>query len=198
MINREATNDIELNQAPIATGNKNFLLSGLLWIDKWILRAFERLVLAVSLLSLSIIVFSIVITRYFFDYAPPWSDELPRYIMVWLTFIGMSYCVRKGEHVVVDILFARMKGKFKKYYFSFTLLVCTVFSGILTYYGWNLTLKMFEINQQSVSLGIPMAYIYLAIPVGCFLMAKNFLHLLIVNIFGKEVVTKLNEGGEDE
>ena len=94
------------------------------WIDKNILENIEKYILAIGLIFLSVVVIFTVITRYFFGYSPDWSDELPRFIVIWITFIGMSYCVRKGEHVVIDILISRFKGNFKKYFSMIILLIC--------------------------------------------------------------------------
>jgi C4-dicarboxylate transporter, DctQ subunit len=161
------------------------------WVDR-ILESIERIVIALGLLTLTIVVVGTVISRYFFNYSPDWSDELPRFIVIWVTFIGMSYCVRKGEHVVIDMLFNKLQGKIKKYFSMIILLLCFLTYIYLTYIGYFMTVKIFETKQMSVTLGIPMGYVYLAVPVGCLLTAKNFLHIIIKNITSKGVFMSLN------
>jgi C4-dicarboxylate transporter, DctQ subunit len=162
------------------------------WIDYWILEGLEKFIISFGLLALTIIVFGVVLTRYFFGYSPDWSDELPRFIVIWVTFIGMSYCVRKGEHVVIDILFNKLKGKIQKFFYLCILTLCFLTFVYMTYIGYGLVVKIFSTNQMSVTLGIPMGYVYLAVPVGCFLTAKNFFHLIIKNLSSKDVHLDLN------
>lgn len=177
--------------------NKNRILKYLKWFDKWVFEGFEKFVIATGLLSLSVIVFGIVLTRYFLGFSPDWSDELPRFMVVWITFIGMSYCVRKGEHVVIDVLFNKLKGKIQKYFYIIILLICFLFFVYMTYIGYKTTMKIFLANQKSVTLGISLGYVYLAVPVGCFLTTINFFHILIKNIVSPKIYLNLNNGGKD-
>nr|WP_286181258.1 TRAP transporter small permease [Bacillus sp. ISL-37] len=163
------------------------------WIDKWVFEAAEKFVVAFGLLALSIIVCAIVVTRYFFDYSPDWSDELPRFLLVWITFFGMSYCVRKGEHVVIDVLFNKLNGKIKKTFYMLIVGICFLFFVYMTYIGYQMTVRFFTSSQTSVALGISMGYMYLAVPLGCFLTAKNYLHIIIRNIVNAQLHTDLDE-----
>lgn len=174
----------------------NQLLLFLRWIDSWILEGIEKFVIAFGLLTLSIIVVVTVLTRYFWGYSPDWSDELPRFIVIWITFIGMSYCVRKGEHVVIDVLFNKLKGRVQKYFYMVILLACFITFVFLTYIGFKLTMNIFSANQKSVTLGISMGYVYMALPVGCILTAKNFLHIIIKNFSSKDLHMDLNGRGK--
>lgn len=163
----------------------------LILLDKWLFLRIEETILGFGLLALSIIVFINVILRYFFDFSPAWSDELPRYMMIWLTFIGMSYCVRKGEHVNIDIVFSKLPPVLKKAVYLAMLMINFVFSVYLVYKGWGLCQKLIALNQLSVSLQIPIGYIFSVLPIGCALMAKNYAHLFFKNIFTPGVSTQI-------
>jgi TRAP-type C4-dicarboxylate transport system permease small subunit len=188
----------ESSSPPIIEDQKkdNSGLQLLTWIDRWILEGFEKGIIGLGLIILCIIVFTNVISRYIFDYSPVWGDELPRYMMVWITFIGMAHCVRKGAHVSMDMIFEKLSIKVKKKAYLFILVVSFAFSLLLAYKGWGLSQKVFTLNQKSVALEIPMGYIYLAIPIGALLMAKNFAHLLYQNLTSTELMTEIKEGGE--
>ncbi len=172
-------------------GNK--LIRLFKWVDKWILEGFEKLVISVGLIVLSIVVVVTVVTRYFFGYSPDWSDELPRFLAVWITFIGMSYCVRKGEHVLIDILFTKLKGRVQKVFHIVLLVISFVFLVYLMFLSYELTEKVFASNQKSVTLGISMGYVYMAVPIGCFLSAVNFLHIIVKNLTSKDLFLDLKE-----
>lgn len=162
--------------------------------DKWTFELIEKVVVAFTLLSLAILVFLLIVIRYTLGISPDWSDELPRYLMVWLTFIGMSYCVRLGDHVVIDFLIQKLRGKYLKLFYLGILVICLVFSFVLLYFGYLLFSQVLNSGQTSISLGISMAYVYVSIPLGALLMSKNFLHLIVLNLFSNKVVLSLKEG----
>lgn len=176
--------------------NTNKIVKFFKWIDKWIFEGLEKFVIAFGLLSLSVIVCGIVVTRYFFGYSPDWSDELPRFIIVWVTFLGMSYCVRKGEHVVIDVLFNKLNLKIQKYFYLLIITICFGFFVYMTFIGTQMTIRFFNSNQISITTGIQMGYLYLAVPVGCFLTAKNYLHILIRNFVSPGLHNDLIKRGD--
>ncbi len=71
----------------------------------------ENYIMSIGLLSISVIVFVNVIARYFFNTSFSWSEELARYIIVWVSFLGVSSCARFDAHVKVDLLPNLLKGK---------------------------------------------------------------------------------------
>lgn len=176
----------EINRKP-----NNGFVRLLLWFDKHILENIEKYVLSLGLIALSAVVIFTVITRYFLGYSPNWSDELPRFIVIWVTFIGMSYCVRKGEHVVIDVLITKIPSGLRKILSMTILLICFLALMYMTYVSYEFTLKVFATNQRSVTLDISMGYIYMAVPVGCFLSAINFLHIIIKNFKKQEVQSQI-------
>jgi|SRR5690625_2776241 len=163
-------------------------------IDKWTFALIEKFIVATSLIGLTMMVFFLIVLRYLGGISPEWSDELPRYLMVWLTFIGMAYCVRCGEHVAIDFVVQGLKGSIKKTFYVGILILCFFFSLVILFYGYALFLEVLMSGQKSVSLDISMAYVYVSIPIGAFLMAKNFLHLIILNFISKDVVFSFKEG----
>ena len=68
------------------TISMNKLLKPLDWL--------EDAICVLTLGSVSLIIFGQVISRYFFEYTPLWSEELARYLIVWSIFIGVSVGVR--------------------------------------------------------------------------------------------------------
>src|SRR5690625_117190 len=183
--------------------NNNLNLTGkkiqriLVPIDKWTFELIEKIIVASTLLTLSILVFALIVIRYTLGISPEWSDELPRYLMVWLTFVGMSYCVRLGDHVTIDFLLQKLKGKFLKFFSIGILTICFIFSLVLLFYGYLLFSQVLYSGQTSISLGVSMAYVYVSIPIGALLMSKNFLHLIILNILSDEVILSLKEGATE-
>ncbi|MEG1994061.1 MAG: TRAP transporter small permease subunit, partial [Oscillospiraceae bacterium] len=70
--------------------------------------------LAVLLLFATGLLFTNVVLRYCFHAAIFWTEEMLRYIMVWITLIGMSICVSEDSHISIDVLSNLIKPKLRK------------------------------------------------------------------------------------
>jgi len=68
----------------------------LLWLCRYALMT----VVAV----LAVILIAAVFWRYALNNAIPWSEELSKYLMVWLTFLGAPIALRHGSHINIDLL----------------------------------------------------------------------------------------------
>ena len=63
---------------------------------------------------LFIIVVLAVIARYVFGQAVSWTEEVPRYLLIWISFLGGAACVAKREHVGFDILFNALPAPIRR------------------------------------------------------------------------------------
>jgi TRAP-type transport system small permease protein len=57
----------------------------------------------------AIIVFT-VISRYGFSYVLSWSEEVPRYLLIWISFLGAALCVDLKDHIAFDYFYKRFAG----------------------------------------------------------------------------------------
>jgi len=81
------------------------------------LRVFNRAVdvlstvLRVVILLMASGIFAIivltVITRYGFNSVLSWSEEVPRYLLIWISFLGAAVCVDLKDHIAFDYLYKR-------------------------------------------------------------------------------------------
>lgn len=108
-----------------------------------------------------------IIMRYIFKNANVWTEELTRYLFIWLTMIGSAVAYRNGRHMDVDYFVGLMSKKIKSINFVVCNALLLSFLGTVFYQG----IKLVGVTHKQLSSGmrIPMSYIYLAIPVGCFL-----------------------------
>jgi len=134
----------------------------------------EKAIMGVGLFVTTIIIFANVVARYVFQNSFIWAEELARYNIVWVTFIGMSLCARLGAHVTMDVLFSRLRGKLQLFVWRFINIVTAGFSLYLAFTGWLLVSSVWRSGQVSPATGLPMWVVYLAVPVGGVLMARSF------------------------
>lgn len=147
-----------------------------------------------------------VIYRFIFDKAFAWSDELVRYLIIYVTFIGCSGCIRRRDHIAIDIVAAFIKNKkIIRIMAAAVSLICAVFSGVVTFYGIQLVLKVIRFPQMTAGLRIPQYVPYLMVPVGFFLMTLRYVqefvgYLIGVDFFAADhppVATEKLEEGSD-
>jgi len=113
-----------------------------------------------------------------------WSEELARYMAVWLTFIGAAYALRKGTLATVEIMYNSLKGVNKKILFVVISVLIIAFSIILIKFGLDFSLKF--MGQKSPAMQIPKGLVYLSAPVTGVLMLMYQMEILFDNIFKKE------------
>lgn len=123
----------------------------------------------------TVLLFTNIILRYFFNANTTWAEEFVRYSMIWITFIGMAICFRKGIHFSVDILLKSLPFKSSKILQIIINIISIIFILLIIYYGIEITLFNFNSGQITPSLEIGIFWIYLAIPVGA---SFSLLHII--------------------
>ncbi|MPZ63313.1 MAG: TRAP transporter small permease subunit [Propionibacteriales bacterium] len=134
-------------------------------IDKLALAACAALFVAL----VGVVLLSVVF-RYVLNSSLLWGEELARYLAVWLVFLGLSSAHRRRQHVSVGSVlrlfpFVNNTGS-RRAAEGITVLLCAV----ITWISAESTFFNFQLNQTSPALQIPIAWAYLAIPVGFLLM----------------------------
>jgi TRAP-type C4-dicarboxylate transport system permease small subunit len=109
-----------------------------------------------------------VFFRYVLNASLVWSEELARYLFVWIVFLASPLGIHRGIHIGVDLVITHLPSKWRRATMVFTCLFILIFLNFLVVLGLRVV-KM-NMTQTSIAMEIPMGYIYLAIPVGAFLM----------------------------
>lgn len=123
--------------------------------------------LVITLLSIMVfIVLLQIIYRYLFNNPLGWSEEVTRYLFIYVIFLGAAIGVRKKIHVGVDILTERLQGTPKVILDYFVSTIIILFLMFVAYLGVHLSVS--TLNQNSPALGIPIGLAYFAIPIGAF------------------------------
>lgn len=118
-------------------------------------------VFSMGLLAAS--VFFSVIMRYFFGVSWKELSEFNVTLFAFSTFWGMGVNVIKGEHVIIDMLYAKLPLKARKILSIVNYIILLVVDLIFTHQSWLYTMKMGK--QISQGMEIPMKYMYGIMPV---------------------------------
>ena len=136
----------------------------------WGARLYDGLGLlgGVVLAAMALAVFVQVLLRYVFTYALDGLDEVPRYLFVWLVMIGAAAAMHRGEHTALDYFRQRLAPRGRA-----LAVIVTNGVGMLLFLSLIKTSFVLVPNsnlQSSAGLGLPLGYVYAAVPVGAVLI----------------------------
>ena len=136
------------------------------WIDS-VLRQFLIALMALLVLTVSWQVF----TRFILRDPSSFTEELARFLLIWIGLLGAAYALRTKAHLGIDILLQRSVGTQKKVVevvvYGFIILFAFF---IMILGGYRLVYITLKLNQLSAAMGIKMGYIYLVLPISGVLM----------------------------
>lgn len=133
--------------------------------------------IAVFLASLAVILFVQVFLRYVLHSPLIWSEEVAKYLSIWVVFLGMAVAMRRMSLIAVEVIIQSVPEKARYAMRMLVLVLVGIFMAYLVYIGTVITLEASE--QQFASMEVSMAVAYTAMPVGAFL---TLLNVIVVSI----------------
>ena len=127
-----------------------------------------RFLVLVLLGLMVVIVFANVVTRYYLQFSLAWSEEVTRFMLVWLVFLGSFLAYINDEHLGLDIVVKKMPPTLRK-----IVAVCTNALVIFALYAvleGGYLMMMANFDWLSPAAEIPQGYVYIVIPISCVLM----------------------------
>ncbi|WP_339837995.1 TRAP transporter small permease [uncultured Maribacter sp.] len=107
-----------------------------------------------------------VFTRYVTGDPSSFTDELARYLMIWIGVLGAAYVSGRNLHVAIDILPQRQNKRIqKKLKVIVTLLIILFVFFAFVIGGSRLVYISYVLGQQSPALRLPLAVVYVIIPI---------------------------------
>jgi C4-dicarboxylate transporter DctQ subunit len=103
-----------------------------------------------------------------------WAQELCIFMFVWMAKFGAAYGVRTGVHVGVDVAINQLRTPSRYYVILFGLFCGAFFTFVIGSFGARFVWHMIETGQTSSDLEVPMWIVYLAVPLGSYLMCFRF------------------------
>ena len=143
--------------------------------ERYLLGA-NRWALILLLAAMAVIIFINVALRYLTNASLEWAEEVARYLMIWLTFLGAGPVLRYGGHIAVENLQDALPRSMA---IALRMLVAALlfgFFGFMAWYGWlYMQRTMFQMTPVTQ---IPFAYVYSAMPIGGVLLIAHFVLVL--------------------
>lgn len=112
-----------------------------------------------------------VLSRYILSSPSTVTDELARYLFMWVAMIGAAYTTGQHRHLAIDLLVMKLTGARKQFISVIIQLVIITFAGVVLVYGGGILVSSTLVSGQiTPALGWQMGYIYLCLPVSGLLM----------------------------
>ncbi|MCV0394187.1 MAG: TRAP transporter small permease [Rhizobiaceae bacterium] len=125
---------------------------------------------------MSVVVFANVSLRYLTNFSLTWSEEVARYLMIWMTFLGAGLVLRVGGHVAVTSFQELLPAGAQRVARGAIVLLLLVFFAVMAWMGHDYMSRMrFQVTPAT---RIAFSHIYAAMPVGFLLMIAHLLAVM--------------------
>jgi TRAP-type C4-dicarboxylate transport system permease small subunit len=116
--------------------------------------------------TLVIVVLWQVFTRFILRDPSSWTEELARYLLIWVGLLGAAYAAGKKMHLALDLLPGKLTGARARRLDIFIELCAFAFALFaLVIGGFRLVMVTLVLGQTSAALQIPIGYVYLVVPI---------------------------------
>jgi len=133
-----------------------------------------------------------VFTRYAMGAQADWTEELARFLLIWISLLGGAVAFGEKAHLGVDYFVGLFNSSSQKLLAIFAQLVVLFFAvSIFIVGGSRVVIDTLDMQQITPALGIQQGYVYLALPI-----AGAFMVTFTVERILELVLSKKQEGGD--
>ncbi|WP_373236374.1 TRAP transporter small permease [Cohaesibacter celericrescens] len=145
------------------------------FLDKY----FEISISVFLLLFMTALIAMQVFMRYVMGESLSWSEELARYVFIWLIYLMISYSAREMKHIKIDAALSLFPQSWQRWVILLGDVLFLAFALFIVQTTYSLVLKQMMLDQRSTALAIPMWMIYAAPGVGFGLTAIRQVQTII-------------------
>jgi len=133
------------------------------WIDKTV-----RVVVSAMISIFTVVILVSIFFRYVLNDSLVWSEQVCRYLYVWMVMLGMPVVYRAKGNVAFDLFYNRFSPRVKRLFHVITDLLIACFSGFLALQGLKYTIL--KGSTIITGINIPQGYLYVSQPIGGVIM----------------------------
>lgn len=153
----------------------------------------EDIALVILMSTMSIFIFFQVIMRYVFKNSLAWSEELARYIFIWLSYLAIPYATRLRKHVKIEAALYIFPKKLRPIIVIIGDLISFSFVIFLVWAGFIMVQRLAVSGQTSPAVGLPMVVIYAAPFVGFILTVIRMIQTLYIRFTNLAKGVEMND-----
>ncbi|MDO6446961.1 TRAP transporter small permease [Colwellia sp. 1_MG-2023] len=127
-----------------------------------------------------------IFTRFATDSPSSWTEELARFLLIWIGLLGAAWAYRTRSHLGLSYLVEKQSPAMQKKLAIFSYLAAIVFAiSVMIFGGSQLVLLTLNLNQFSASLGVKIGYVYMIIPISGVLITIYALDFIRATLAGE-------------
>lgn len=161
-------------------GKKNPIYLILGHIEEWLCEAI--------LAFFVILMFVQIVLRGFWGYSLPWGEELSTYLFVWFAYLGASVAAKMSAHNRVTFQFMFFPPWVKTVSETIADLLWVAFNLYFVWMSYDVVFNRLNSFWKSQTLGVPMKYFYMMLPIAFALMSIRILWNIYLRLKGVEVI----------
>ena len=142
----------------------------------------EKKVLSYSIIALSALTVGNVLSRKLFNYSWSFTEEISQFILVLITFIGVSYGARKARHICMTAVYEALSPKWQKVFALITSAVTAALLFYLSYHAYEYVLSTYMMKKTTPVLRVPFYLVISCVPLGLFLGGIQYVLTFIKNL----------------
>ena len=128
------------------------------------------------------VVLTATAARYFELFPMFWGEELARYIMVYMGYVGIALAMKRRAHIGVGAFVGMFRSLFmRRFFHAAQLLIILSFCGIISYFVMEIIQRQAAIGQTSPALNLPIEVPYAAVPLGMLLLAIRTIQVYVAD-----------------
>ena len=147
----------------------------------------EEFILIILMFMMTIAIVTQVFSRTVLLHSLAWTEEVGRFLLVWITYVGASLGVKRGAHIGVEAVQMFLPYNIRKVVIYMVFIISATFTGIVFFESTKILLNQLESKQVSAGVQIPMWLPYLGVTFGTFLMTFRFIEKLVESIKGHKL-----------
>ena len=165
-----------------STQSASLFSKGLTVIDSLLNRLLQSIILLIT-----VAVTWQVFSRYVLDDPSSITEELARFLLIWLTLLGCAFAYRKNSHLGLDMVYLKSSMLQRKVmYVLIHLSVATFAVSVMVIGGFSLMNMTEQLGQSSPVMGIDISLVYSVIPLSGVLIIIFALNALIHPTWNEE------------
>ncbi|RKD22944.1 hypothetical protein BEP19_11985 [Ammoniphilus oxalaticus] len=134
-------------------------------------RYFEESICIVLFSAMVILTFSQVLSRSVFHLSLGWTEEVSRFMFVWLVYISAAMAAKHRRHIRVELIDQFLSRHLARWAGLFADLLWIGYALVVSYQGYLAAVKIWGLGQLSPATQQPMGFVYAIVPLGFLLIA---------------------------
>jgi TRAP-type C4-dicarboxylate transport system permease small subunit len=155
---------------------------------------FEGTLIIMFFAAILITVFVQVASRLIFNDPLMFTEELARFLYLWMVFLGFSYITKKGRNLCLEIVASKVKGR-KKAVFNIVISLFTIVT--FAYIGyWSVEYIKFSWINPAPAMRFSLGIVYLVVPISMLLCVIRSIELIVKDVQRLQGKLPLDSGTE--